>query len=65
MKTCIVFLPIVGMACVEVEALTQEEAFKMAKDKATFSDIQEFECYTGKITTPDGNTLMASVEAEE
>ena len=65
MRQCIVCLPIVGMAYVEVEAETQEEAFKIAKDKATFLDIESFECYTNEITTPEGHTLTASVELEE
>lgn len=64
MKKYLVCLPITGIACVEVEADTEQEALKKAKDECSFDDIIEFDCYTNDITTPDGNTLMASVEVE-
>jgi len=54
-----------GIASVEVEADTEQEALKKAKDECSFDDIEEFDCYTNGITTPDGNTLNASVEVEE
>ena len=65
MAKCLVHLPITGMACVEVEAETEQEAMKIAEKECSFDDIIEFDCYTNEITTPNGNTLMASVEVEE
>lgn len=64
MAKCLVTLPITGIVCVEVEADTEQEALKKAKDECSFDDIEEFDCYTNEITTPDGNTLMASVEID-
>ena len=65
MAKYLVCLPIMGIASVEVEADTEQEALKKAKDECSFDDIEEFDCYTNGITTPDGNTLNASVEVEE
>lgn len=65
MAKCLVCLPIVGMACVRVDADSEQEAMKIAEKECSFDDIIEFECYTNGITTPDGNTLNASVEVEE
>lgn len=65
MAKYLVCLPIIGIASVEVEADTEQEALKKAKDECSFDDIEEFDCYTNGIITPDGNTLNASVEVEE
>lgn len=65
MAKFLVCLPIVGMACGRVEADSEQEAIKKAKDECSFGDIESFECYTNEITTPEGNTLMSSVEVEE
>lgn len=65
MAKYLVCLPITGIACVEVEADSEQEALKKAQDECLFADIEEFDCHTNEITTPDGNTLMASVEVEE
>jgi len=65
MAKCLVTLPIIGLACVRVDADTEQEALKKAKDECSFNDIESFECYTNEITTPDGNTLMASVDVLE
>lgn len=65
MSKCLVYLPITGIACVRVDADTEQEALKKAKDECSFDDIEEFDCYTNDFTTPDGDTLMAIVEFEE
>lgn len=65
MKKCLVYLPVAGMACVRVEADTKQEAMREAMNKFSLDDIESFDCYAYEITTPDGNTLMASVEVEE
>lgn len=65
MAKYLVYLPVAGMACVRVEADSEQEALKKAKDECSFDDIEEFDCHTNEITTPDGNTLNVSVEVEE
>ena len=65
MKKCLVYLPVAGMACVRVEADTKQEAMREAMNKFSLDDIEYFDCYAYEITTPDGNTLNASVEVEE
>lgn len=65
MKTFVVYIPITAIATVELEAENAEQAFKLARDKASLEDVETWETHKKIVEGNVFHGVINEYEVEE